>query len=396
MQRSVAVSLALTATLAMLVQQAFATFTRGLVPVLAPAMGPDLGVDPSLAGLYAALAAAAALVGTLGVGAFLNRYGALRVSQVALAIAAVGLAMAAPAGVALVALGAIPVGLGSTISTPASSHLLARVVPPRQQPLLFSIKQTGVPVGVAMSGLLGPGFAALFGWRGALVVSALLCLVLCLALEPLRGRFDSDRDPHARIGLAGVLDTMATVQRLPAIRVLAMAFVVLVGLQFVFQTFLVVFLVERIGWTLGAAGALFSLATLVAIPARILWGAAGTRFPARRLLAIIAIGTCIAFAALAPLTRESSWWTVLAVAVAGSATAMSWHGLMLAELARLSPPGKAGAVTGAVLAFAQLGQIALPPLFGAMVAFGFGWGASWVVLGLPAAAIGVFLLRAKV
>jgi len=389
------VSLALTATLAMLVQQAFATFTRGLVPVLAPAMGPDLGVDPSLAGLYAALAAAAALVGTLGVGGFLARYGALRVSQVALAIAALGLAMAASAGAALVALGAIPVGLGSTISTPASSHLLARVVPPRQQPLLFSIKQTGVPVGVAMSGLLGPGFAALFGWRGALVVSALLCLALCLSLEPFRARFDADRDPRARIGLSGVLDTMATVRRLPAIRVLAMAFVVLVGLQFVFQTFLVVFLVERLGWTLGAAGALFSLATLAAIPARILWGAAGARFPARLLLAVIAAGTCLSFAALAPLTPDAPWETVLAVATAGSATAMSWHGLMLAELARLSPPGRAGAVTGAVLAFAQIGQIALPPLFGAMVGAGLGWGLSWVVLGLPAAAIALWLVRIR-
>jgi len=389
------VSLALTATLVMLVQQAFATFTRGLVPVLAPAMAPDLGVSPSLAGLYAAVAAAAALVGTLGVGGLLARYGALRVSQVALAIAAFGLALAAPSGVALVALGAIPVGLGSTVSTPASSHLLARVVPPRQQPLLFSIKQTGVPVGVAMSGLLGPGFAAAFGWRGALVVSALICLALCLALEPLRDRFDADRDPRARIGLSGTLETLATVRRLAAIRILALAFAVLVGLQFVFQTFLVVFLVEGLGWTLAAAGALFSAATLAAIPARILWGAAGARCSARLLLAVIATGTCLSFAVIALLDRESSKGAVLAAALAASATVMSWHGLMLAELARLSPPGRAGAVTGAVLAFAQVGQIALPPVFGALVGAGLGWGAAWIALGLPAAAIALWLVRLR-
>lgn len=388
-------SLALTATLAMLVQQAFATFTRGLVPVLAPAMAPDLGISASLAGLYAAVAAAAALVGTLGVGGFLARYGALRVSQVALLIAAAGLLMGAPAGVVLVALGAIPVGLGSTISTPASSHLLARVVPPRQQPLLFSIKQTGVPVGVAMCGLLGPGFAALFGWRGALALSGLICVGLALALQPFRERFDADRDAHARLGIGGVAETMRIVRRLPAMRTLAATFVVLVGLQFVLQTFLVVFLVERLGWTLGAAGALFSLATLVAIPARILWGAAGARFPARALLAIISAGTCLSFAALAPLSEASAYGTVLAVAIAGSATAMSWHGLMLAEIARLSPPGRAGAVTGAVLAFAQLGQIALPPIFGAMLAAGIGWGTSWVLLGLPAGAVAIWLLRAR-
>lgn len=388
-------SLALTATLAMLVQQAFATFTRGLVPVLAPAMAPDLGVDASLAGLYAAVAAAAALVGTLGVGGFLARYGALRVSQVALVIAAAGLAMAAPAGVLLVALGAVPVGLGSTISTPASSHLLARVVPPRQQSLLFSIKQTGVPVGVAMCGLLGPGFAALLGWRGALAVSAMICVVLAASLQPFRTRFDADRDPRARLGPGSIAETMRIVRRLPAMRTLAATFVVLVGLQFVYQTFLVVFLVERLGWTLGAAGALFSLATLVAIPARILWGAAGARFPARILLAIISAGTCLSFAALGPLTEASGHAAVLAAAVAGSATAMSWHGLMLAEIARLSPPGRAGAVTGAVLAFAQLGQIALPPIFGGMIAAGIPWGTSWVVLGLPAGAVALWLLRSR-
>jgi predicted MFS family arabinose efflux permease len=244
-----------------------------------------------------------------------------------------------------------------------------------------------------MCGLLGPGFAALFGWRGALAVSALLCVALALALEPFRSRFDADRDPRARLGLGGVAETMRIVSRLPAMRILAATFVVLVGLQFVFQTFLVVFIVERLGWTLGAAGALFSLATLVAIPARIFWGAAGARFPARLLLAIIAAGTCLSFAALGPLTERSGYATVLAVAIAGSATAMSWHGLMLAEIARLSPRGRAGAVTGAVLAFAQLGQIALPPIFGAMLAAGVGWGTSWVVLGLPAGVVAAWLLR---
>jgi len=163
----------------------------------------------------------------------------------------------------------------------------------------------------------------------------------------------------------------------------------------VLQTFLVVFLVERLGWTLGSAGALFSLASLVAIPARILWGAAGARFPARVLLAIIAFGTCLSFAALAPLAPTSSWWLVFAASIAGAATAMAWHGLMLAELARLSPPGRAGAVTGAVLAFAQIGQIALPPLFGALVGAGLGWGPAWVALGLPAALVAVWLLRSR-
>jgi hypothetical protein len=38
-----------------------------------------------------------------------------------------------------------------------------------------------------------------------------------------------------------------------------------------------------------------------------------------------------------------------------SATAMSWHGILLFETARLAPVGSAGAVTGGVLSFGQVG-----------------------------------------
>ena len=37
------------------------------------------------------------------------------------------------------------IGIGSSVSTPASSHLLARYSPPKYAPLIFSVKQTGVP-----------------------------------------------------------------------------------------------------------------------------------------------------------------------------------------------------------------------------------------------------------
>ncbi|GIX09163.1 MFS transporter [Elioraea sp.] len=385
-------SLALTATLAMLVQQAFATFTRGVVPVLAPPIGAELGIDPSHAGSYTALAAAAAMAGTVGVGGFLRRYGGFRVSQVSLAIAGAGVAMGAPAGVVAIALGGLLVGFGSTISTPASSHVLARVVPRPRQPLYFSIKQTGVPLGVAMTGALAPAFAALAGWRGSLALCALLCLVLAVALEPWRARFDTDRDPTAPLGLAAIGETIRSAWSpgIGGITAMAMCYV---GLQFVHTSFVVVFLVETQGRSLAAAGGLFSLGTLVAIPGRILWGWLGGRYVApRRLLAGIGFGTAAAFAALALLPVSASDALVLAAIVLNSATVMAFHGLMLAEVARLAPPGRAGPVTGGVLFFAQIGQIVLPPLFG-LLAVAAGYAAAWLVFALPALVMGAWLWR---
>jgi MFS family permease len=385
-------SLALTATLAMLVQQAFATFTRGIVPVLAPPIGAELGIDPSHAGSYTALAAAAAMVGTVGVGGFLRRYGGFRVSQVSLAIAGIGVGLGAPSGVVAIAIGGFLVGLGSTVSTPASSHVLARVVPRRQQPLYFSIKQTGVPLGVAMTGALAPAFAALAGWRGSLGLCALLCIVFAVVLEPWRARCDTDRDPAAPLGLAAIGETVRSAWS-PGVGTITAMAMCYVGLQFVHTTFVVVFLVETQGRSLAAAGGLFSIGTLVAIPGRILWGWLGGRFAApRRLLAGIGFGTALAFLALAALPAAAADALVLGAIVLNSATVMAFHGLMLAEVARLSPPGRAGSVTGGMLFFAQIGQIVLPPLFG-LLALAAGYRIAWLVFAAPAVLMGLWLWR---
>jgi MFS family permease len=387
------VSLALTATLAMLVQQAFATFTRGVVPVLAPPIGAELGIDPSHAGSYTALAAAAAMAGTVGVGGFLRRYGGFRISQISLAIAGAGVALGAPFGVVAIAFGGVLVGFGSTISTPASSHVLARVVPRQRQPLYFSIKQTGVPLGVAMTGVLAPAFAGLAGWRGSLWLCALICLVLAAALEPWRARFDTDRDPTAPLGLGAVRETIRSAWS-PGIATITAMATCYVGLQFIHTTFVVVFLVETQGRSLAAAGGLFSLGTMVAIPGRILWGWLGGRHVApRRLLAGLGFGTAAAFVAMTLLPANASDLLVLGAIVLNSATVMAFHGLMLAEVARLAPPGRAGQVTGGVLFFAQIGQIVLPPLFG-LLAVTAGYRTAWLVFALPALVMGAWLWRA--
>jgi hypothetical protein len=39
-----------------------------------------------------------------------------------------------------------------------------------------------------------------------------------------------------------------------------------------------------------------------------------------------------------------------------SATAMSWHGILMSKTARLAPARSAGAVTGGVLSFGQIGR----------------------------------------
>jgi hypothetical protein len=159
------------------------------------------------------------------------------------------------------------------------------------------------------------------------------------------------------------------------------------------QSFLVVHMVAGLGYSLEQAGFVFGLATLVAIPARIFWGWIGGLVRADVVLAWFGAGMFLACFALAMLPVGAPTWMAIAAAVAASATALSWHGVLLAEIARLSPHGQVGAMTGGVLSFAGLGQMALPGLFGAAVAAGLPFSAAWPLVAAPALVVAALARR---
>ena len=78
-----------------------------------------------------------------------------------------------------------------------------------------------------------------------------------------------------------------------------------------------------------------------------------------------------------------------------SATAMSWHGILLSESARLAPIGRAGAVTGGVLSFGQMGAVLCPSVFSLMLRLTGGYTAGWAACAVPAVLVGIELLRPR-
>ncbi len=124
----------------MFFQQTFAALGRSLPAVIAPAIITDLKFSPAWIGVYFGLTAAASLIVQLGCGSFIVRYGAMRMSQIALVLLAVGTALATLGTPLAWVLSAIIAGGGGAVSTPANSHLLARCASHRYFPLVFSIK----------------------------------------------------------------------------------------------------------------------------------------------------------------------------------------------------------------------------------------------------------------
>ena len=383
----------LIAVVAMFTQQTCGSVGRVLPAVLAPLIIVELHADPSWVGVYFGLTAIAALIGQLGSGGFIIRHGAIRMSQIALLSTGGGMAVATIGGVAGFVLSAL-VGNGiAAVATPASSQLLGRWAVRRYAPFAFSITQTAIPAGILLGGWFGPLLAHSLGWRGAMLVSAAACWLFALLLQPLHRRLDTDPSPTHAIHLSDFGTTISGVLAVRELRSLSFACFAFNGLQAVFIAYFVTYL-TALGYDLVAAGALFSTVIAIAIPCRILWGWVGGFYVAPRLvMSWLAFG--MAGSVILVGTFDKMWPTLAIGMVTGmlSATAMSWHGILLSESARLAPFGRAGSVTGGVLSFGQMGAVLCPTVFALLLRLTGGYAAGWAFCALPAVLVGMDLLR---
>ena len=383
----------LIAVVAMFVQQTCGSVGRVLPAVLAPLIILELHADASWVGVYFGLTAIAALVGQLGSGGFIIRHGAIRMSQIALLSVGGGMAVAVIGGAAGFVLSAL-VGNGvAAVATPASSQLLGRWAIRRYAPFAFSITQTAIPAGILLGGWLGPTLAQSLGWRGTMLVSAGACWFSALLLQPLHGRLDTEPVPTHPIRLSDFVTTITGVLAVRELRSLAYACLAFNGLQAVFIAYFVTYL-TALGYDLVAAGALFSTVIAIAIPCRILWGWVGSFYVAPRfVMSWLAFGMAASVVLVGALGEA---WSTLAIGVVSgalSATAMSWHGILLSESARLAPLGRAGGITGGVLSFGQMGAVLCPSVFSLLLRVTGGYSAGWAVCAVPAMLVGINLLR---
>ena len=379
----------------MFVQQTFVALGRALPAVIAPAIITDLRLDAVWIGIYFALTAAASLVSQLGCGSFIVRHGALRMSQVSLVLLAAGIALAALGTPLMLVLSAIICGGSGAVATPASSHLLSRVSSARYLPLVFSIKQTAVPAGLLLAGLLGPQLTEWTGWRITMLYCAAACAIFGLILQPLRNIFDTDRVPTRTFQLSDFKATVTSVLDTPGLRALSFACLAFNGLQAVVTEYFIVYL-TTIGYTPVEAGFVFSVAVAVAVPGRIFWGWLGSSYVTpRAMMAGLALGMAGSVGLFA--FCSAGWPTLLVgvIACAISATVLSWHGILLAETARAAPEGMRGGVTGGVISFGQVGALVLPLIYSGLLDFTGSYGAGFIACGVPALLVGVQLLRQR-
>ncbi|MBY0410089.1 MAG: MFS transporter [Burkholderiaceae bacterium] len=337
------------------------------LPVIAPVVAKALHISPALVGLYVATTYAGAMTASLLGGASVKRWGAIRVSQWGLLSCAAGLVLCALPLVPVMFFGAILIGLGYGPITPASSHILARTTAPHQMSLVFSIKQTGVPLGSMLAGVMVPPLMLLLDWQWSLITVAGFCLLCAALAQPLRRELDADRQPHHPFDLNSLLAPVRLVRAHRALVTMAACSFLFSMVQMSTTTYLVTYLYQDLGYGLVAAGLALSVAQVGGVAGRIVWGYVADRWlgPSRMLMLLATLMVAGAWGT-ACLTDQTPRWLVWMCLALFGACAIGWNGVYLAEVARKAPAGMASLATGGTLAFTFLGVVLGPPIFGAL------------------------------
>ena len=355
--------------------------------VAAPALLLRNGAGPIAVGLYVAAVYGAAMFSSQFGAALIKRWGPIRTSQAALVVASVGLMLVAVPQLGVALVGALLIGVGYGPITPASSEILARTTPPERYAIVFSIKQTGVPVGGVIAGLLVPSAIGIAGPVFALALVALICVAGAGLGEVLRPQLDASRDAAAPLPNLGRL--LAPVRFVTTHRVLftlAMCSLVFSAVQVCITSYTVTFLTHDLRWTLVAAGAALAVAQVAGVAGRVLWGVLADRLgDARRML--LALGCAMALCGLLAARLDAATphaWVIALLAFYG-ATGIGWNGVYLATIARVVPIERAAAATSGSLFFTYFGVVVGPPAFGAIGSAAGGLGVAFAWLALPLA-----------
>jgi MFS family permease len=392
--RTAAIALAITLAI-----QMFTALAATSTSVLAPVIGRDLAIAPKLIGVFVSIVYAGSMAASLASGMFIERYGAIRVSQVCVLLCATGALMVAGGtvlpGTAILALAVAPliIGLGYGPITPASSHVLARTAPPSRMALTFSIKQTGVPAGAALAGAMLPLLALQIGWRAALALVAAAGVAIALTAQLVRAKLDTGRRPAPMPSFARVVAPLGHILRTPVLAELVVVAFVYAALQVCLMSFLVVYLTESLSYSLVAAGLALTVANLGGIVGRILWGAvADFHVAPRTLLGLIGLAAGACAWATAAFGTDWPIAAILALCSLFGATAIGWNGVQLAEVARNAPADEVGAITGAAGFITFGGVVTGPPTFALIAALTGGYRTGFSVFGGLSIGCGLWLL----
>jgi len=346
--------------------QVIATMGILIPAAIAPELARTLDLPVSMIGFQVSLAYVGATLMSLCGGLVQRKLGAVRANQIAATAIGLSLLIIAIPHVAALFVGSLGLGIAYGMTNPAASHLMMKIASPTNRNLIFSVKQTGQPLGGVVAGLMAPPIAIAFGWQWSLMAGAFLALSTVLLIQPLRAKLDGDRDPTTKFRSA-VFKDVSLVLRIRELRLLALAALTFSGVQLALMTFAVTMLFEDVKFDLVLAGVGLAVIQIAGVAGRLGWGVIADRNgDGRKTLLFAQSLSVVAAVATAFLSDSMPLVAVFGILFLFGMSAVGWNGVFMAEIGRLAPEGKIGSATGGVLVPTFIGVMMGPLVFSAI------------------------------
>jgi MFS family permease len=355
-------------------------------PVLASHIAANRGWNVGLVAFYAPIAYLVGFLTNFGISKLLARFGGMGLSLLLVASGVLGLICLLLPNSFIVVFTPIFVGLAIGAMNPASSEILGPRTTPTNAGLIMSIKQTGVPIGAALAGILVPlGILWRGNWQDTVIGLAGLGVLTIIVFAPTISWLNGPR--RTSKGKAyRPLDAVRMLWKIPGMNRLLVAGSAFAAVQLSMRSFLTVYLVNDVGFDLRAAGLAFSVSQMAGIVGQIGWAVASDRIMTTRSVMGL-VGALMLGGSLLTAMFDASWSTfaILSVAALYGLSAGGFIPLVLAEVARRGPADQVGVLTGAANLFLIGGVLVGPLLFGGASAL---WGNAAGFLALAACALG--------
>lgn len=336
------------------------------VMAMAPVIQRDLNLSVTQVGLLVTAYYGAQTVGAFPAGGLVDRLGvgwSLVLAQVILIAGAISLSQANDFAAAFGSCAIM--GLGYSLTNPASARGVLEWFPPERRATAMGIKQTGVSIG----GVLAAGNGALvtlLSWQSILWIIAGVTAASALLSLRLAER------PSWRAGgsFRSVIAHLSEVVRDRNLGLLFAAGGFYNMGQMNFFAYLTLFMREAAQASQPVAGLSLAIAQAASAVGRIGWGVVSdTVFRGKRKTLVVGLcGTAVIL--LAAMAAVGLWWGVavgIALALALGLTIASFASLMQTLAVEAVAPRLAGSAMGYSLVGTALGGMVGPPLFGAVV-----------------------------
>ena len=352
--------------------------SQGL-PVLYPFIQSEFGLSHAQVGLITS-SYAIGFGATVGLAGWLtDSFGVKRVTTISL-LGLTAFTLAFPVAfsftfiLALVAL----IGIVSSALYPAGTRAVMDWFPGRIRAFAMSLKQTGIPIGGALTAFVLPIIAVVTGWRMATAATGLLVLVIAIAFMLLYRDIPREKEAAHKFNFA----TLQTILRNRPLMITIIWGNALSGLRFTVLTYFMLFLIEKMEYSAIMAGGLLAITQVSSSVSRVMWGAASDFiFHRRRIpaLAIIGFLTVLWMLGASLLSPEVPKIFAYLVAVVIGISILSYPGVLTALIAEQSEAGRIGVTAGLASMANNTAMLVMPPLFGYLVDISNSYSLGWII-----------------